>query len=114
LRELDYGLWQGLLESEVKQRYGKVYRQWQEAPLTACPPGGEAFPDAQARICQAVACILKRNRGRNVLVVLQPVAAALLKCRLNRLDCSTVWDNVDCLGAWASYDADGIDLENEP
>jgi phosphoserine phosphatase len=114
LRELDYGLWQGLLVSEVKQRYAKVYRQWQEAPLTACPPGGECFPDAQERLCQAVARILKRHRGRSVLLVLQPVAAALLKCRLFGLGCSAVWENVDLLSTWTSYETDRLDFEEQP
>ncbi|NQU76466.1 MAG: histidine phosphatase family protein [Planctomycetes bacterium] len=108
LRELDYGLWQGLLLEEVKKRYGKVYRQWREAPTSANPPGGETFTEAQERICKTVAGILKRHRGEDVLLILQPVAVALVKCRLTGADASAVWGNVDMPETWTCYKLDGF------
>ena len=114
LRELDYGLWQGLLVEEVQQRYGKLYRQWREAQDGARPPGGETFAETQKRICQAVGKILKRHRGQNVLLVLRPVAAGLLKCHLAGEGTSAVWESINWSGAWAEYDLDRVtDVEVE-
>ena len=111
LHELNFGLWQGLLVQEIKQRYGKIYRQWREGLVA--PPGGEAFGAAMSRIGEATEKILKRHRGQNVLFVLQPIVAALLKCRINGLDASLVWENVDQTGDFYSYDVDqGIPGEN--
>jgi broad specificity phosphatase PhoE len=114
LRELDYGLWQGLLVDEVQQRYGKLYRQWRQAQDGARPPGGETFAETQTRICQAVAKILKRHRDQNVLLVLRPMAAGLLKCRLGGQGPSDVWESVNWSGTWAGYDLDqvaGVEVE---
>jgi probable phosphoglycerate mutase len=108
LRELDFGLWQGLLVEEVKQRYGKVYRQWRATPTQTCPPGGETFSDAQERIWAAVSKILKRHRDQNVMLILQPVAAALLKCRLDSADPDAIWDNIEWMGTWTSHDLDQV------
>jgi hypothetical protein len=38
LRNLDHGLWQGLLVEDVRRKYPKVFKQWQESPETNCPP----------------------------------------------------------------------------
>ena len=48
LQNLDHGLWQGMLVSDVKTKQPKVYRQWQEQPETVCPPQGETLSDGQA------------------------------------------------------------------
>src|SRR4051812_37012523 len=34
LRNLDHGLWQGMLVEDVKTKQPRVYRQWQEHPET--------------------------------------------------------------------------------
>ena len=41
LRNIDHGLWQGMLIDDVKRKQPKVYRQWQEQPEIICPPEGE-------------------------------------------------------------------------
>jgi len=110
LHELDYGLWQGLLVSEIKQRHSKVYRRWMEAPDAICPPGGEMFADALGRTWSAVRRILKRHRGQNVLVVTAPLIGALIDCRITGCGIETVWDTVDWSAGVAAYDLDRIDI----
>ena len=104
LRELDYGLWQGLLVEDVKQRHARAYRQWMEAPTSVCPPEGETLEEAAKRLDGALQRILKRQRGRTVLLVVHPVAAGLLRCRLAGSDLSNIWDCVNWPGAWEQYD----------
>ncbi len=50
LRNIDLGLWQGMLVDDVKRKQPKVFRQWREQPETICPPEGEMLSDAQARV----------------------------------------------------------------
>ena len=45
---LDQGLWQGMLVSDVKAKQPKVYRQCQEQPEKVCPPQGETLCYGQA------------------------------------------------------------------
>ena len=76
LRNLNHGLWQGKLVSEVKRLQPKVYRQFQENPGEVCPPGGETAQEAIARLQGPVAKLRKRHQdGRIGLVVPQPLAS---------------------------------------
>ncbi len=75
LRNLDHGLWQGKLVSEVKRLQPKAYRQFQEQP-GVCPPGGETVQDAIDRLQTSVAKLRKRHRaGRIGIIVPQPLAS---------------------------------------
>src|SRR5688572_13413557 len=46
LRNLNQGLWQGMLVDEVKLKQPKVYREWKEHPENVCPPDGEMLSQA--------------------------------------------------------------------
>ena len=52
-REINHGLWEGKLESEIKQEYPDLLRQWQVAPETVQMPEGENLQQVWER---AVAC----------------------------------------------------------
>ena len=58
---LDQGLWQGLQVEDVRRKHPKVFRQWQEAPETICPPQGETIEEALERIKHAFEKPLKRG-----------------------------------------------------
>jgi len=78
------GLWQGLRRDDVKQRYPKVYQQWDDAPETVVPPEGESFIDAVERLRGAVRKILRRNRGYTVALALRPLAMQIVVGILHR------------------------------
>jgi broad specificity phosphatase PhoE len=82
LKELDVGLWEGLTEPQVRQRYPRVFRQWTDHPASVCPPDGENLADAAARIRKAIARITRKHRNHTVGVVLGPFALALARCAL--------------------------------
>jgi broad specificity phosphatase PhoE len=78
LRNLNHGLWQGKLVSEVKRLQPKVYRQFQEHPTDVCPPGGETVQAALERVKTTVDKLKKRhNGGRIGLLVPQPMASIM-------------------------------------
>ncbi len=78
----DLGLFEGLLERELADRYPKRYKQWHEDPLSLIPPEGEPVADARSRLLGAVAKLLRKSRAAEVAVVLHPIAFGLLRCRL--------------------------------
>lgn len=91
LRNLDHGLWQGMLVDEVKIKQPKVYRQWQEHPENVCPPDGEMLGEAAERIDEAIEKVTKKHRAGNVgLVVPEPLATLLAK-RLRGGDLGDLW-----------------------
>jgi len=91
LRELDCGLWQGLRVREIKQRYGKTYRQWRQDPNTICPPQGEMLETARERVSFSLAAIRKKQKGKIVVIVAAPIVSALIECVLMNKNISNLW-----------------------
>ena len=65
-RNLDHGLWQGLQVDDVRRKYPKVFKQWQESPETVCLPEGETVAEAVERIRRGLRKCLKRKAQRSV------------------------------------------------
>ena len=93
LRNLDQGLWQGMLVEDVKTKQPKVYRQWQEQPEMVCPPGGEMLSTARQRVRQVIGRLLKKHKeGVVAIVVPEPMASVV--CNVLRQDVLTdLWGN---------------------
>ncbi len=110
LRELDYGLWQGLTRDELKRRQPKMFRQWSESPVSVRPPGGETLEEARDRLRAAIKGILKRHKDDAVLLVLRPVAVGLLRCLVTNDPIEMIWNHVDYEFTWGSYETDSLSL----
>ena len=110
LREVDYGLWQGLTREELKRRQPKMYRQWAEAPSSVRPPGGEMLQEAQERLKAAIKSILKRHKEDAPVLVLRPVAVGLLRCLVTNDPVEQIWNHVDNEFTWGSYETDSLSL----
>ncbi|MFT7642725.1 MAG: broad specificity phosphatase PhoE [Pirellulaceae bacterium] len=97
LQNLDHGLWHGKLIQEVKQQQPKVYRQWQDHPETVCPPQGEPFQDATARVRLAIQKILKKhNSGMIAIIVPEPITS-IVRSMLSDTKINDMW-KVECDG----------------
>ena len=106
LRELDYGLWQGLTVEEIHRRQPKLYRQWVESPASVRPPNGEALAEGRQRLRKALKTLLKHNKNAPVLLVLRPVILGLLRCLVYNHGVEEIWQNVDPQFTWTRYEMD--------
>jgi phosphoserine phosphatase len=77
---LNHGLWQGLQVDDVRRKYPKVFKQWQDSPETVCLPEGETLGEAIERIERGLRKCLKRKR--NVGIVASEPLATLISCVL--------------------------------
>ena len=95
LRELDLGHWEGLTTEDFQDRFGKVYRQWRQEPMSVEPPEGEAVAEAAKRLTERVRKIVKRHEGEVIALVLGQFAVAILRCELDDRSYERFWDHVD-------------------
>jgi probable phosphoglycerate mutase len=79
-RNLDHGLWQGLQIDDVRRKYPKVFKQWQESPETVCLPEGETVAEAVERIRRGLRKCLKRKR--TIGIVASEPLATIIACVL--------------------------------
>ncbi len=95
LRELDCGLWQGLRISEIKNRYGRAYKQWRSDPTSVKPPQGEGLEEAAQRVQKALQDITDKNRGKTIVIVAALFVAAIIECLLTETSLDDIWPLVE-------------------
>lgn len=95
LAEMDFGLWQGMLAEEIKRRQPTVYRQWREEPENVTPPDGENLGDAYKRLTAVLAKITRKHGAKQAIaIIVPPMAAAMLRCRLACVPLAEIWKQV--------------------
>ncbi|HYB46547.1 MAG TPA: histidine phosphatase family protein [Streptosporangiaceae bacterium] len=67
-RETDFGAWEGLTFSEVRERWPAELTSWLADPAVA-PPGGESFAEVSERVTDALHRVLSAREPRTVLIV---------------------------------------------
>jgi len=82
LGAMNLGLWEGMLETALEERYPTAWKQWQEDPESVNPPEGETFLEMEVRLLEAMSRIVEKAGSRRVAVVLRPIEFGLACCRL--------------------------------
>jgi broad specificity phosphatase PhoE len=91
LSDLCYGDWQGLPLTEVKVKYGDLYRRWEEAPQTVRFPQGETLDEVRDRALAAVEQVVQRHPGQVVLLAAHRAVNKVLIAAFIGLDNSHFW-----------------------
>jgi alpha-ribazole phosphatase len=100
LREIHQGEWQGLLVTEIEQRYPDLFRRWREAPLTVTLPGGESIAQMRERVLAAVEEIVRRHPGQRVALVIHKLPIAVIKCHYQDIPLEHIWDLIPPNAGW--------------
>lgn len=93
LAEVDVGLWAGLTEDDLQNRYASAYHELCESPLNVNPPNGEALADAEQRLAAEVQKLLKKNGVPAIGLVERPLALALTRRAIEGGEESTIWES---------------------
>ncbi len=108
LRDLNFGLWQGLTHEDVKRRQSKLYKQWAESPAAVCPPGGEMVSEAVDRLKEALLAIEKKHKGAPVAIVARPMIIGILRCLLTGESLDELSTNIEQTFTWRSYEVEDL------
>jgi probable phosphoglycerate mutase len=65
LQEVDFGEWTGITIKQMRRR--KLFKQVQSAPSQVRFPGGESYPEAQARMVAALDEIVQRHADQQLV-----------------------------------------------
>ncbi len=69
LREIHFGVFEGLTHRQILKKYAKVYRQWLKDPYSVTIPKGEALADFKKRVTVALKKIIRENKNKTIAVV---------------------------------------------
>ena len=94
LRAIKLGLWEGLPDDQLTERYARSYKAWREDPASANPPEGEPFVAGQVRILTALLRAMEKATGP-IGVVLRPLEYGLVRGVILKHPTSKLWPLVE-------------------
>ncbi len=69
LREIHFGVFEGLTYKEAMKKYPIIYKKWLKDPFSITIPKGENLKDFAKRVSNALRKIICLNRNKTVVVV---------------------------------------------
>jgi len=69
LKEIDYGMWDGLSPNEILNDDADLLHAWSQSPTTITPPDGEDYHQFQGRVLAAFKKLIEENQGQNILLI---------------------------------------------
>lgn len=97
LHEVSLGLWEGMLEEDVEQRYRSCFRQWKMNPAKVSIPSGEPLVAAQQRLTDVIDNLPARLslEAQHVAIVVRPLAWGLLRCWADDRPLADLWEMME-------------------
>lgn len=80
LREIDFGVWDGLTHAEIEQRYPQALAAWRANPLSVAPPEGENMGQVATRVRAALEDIASAHQEQTVLLAAHGGTLQVLLC----------------------------------
>jgi alpha-ribazole phosphatase len=91
LREMSFGLWDGLTYHEIMARDPQVYSQWLENPLRVTPPEGENLSALARRVRRGLTQVLKGNHGKTVALFTHGGPIKIILCDILEQGLENIW-----------------------
>jgi alpha-ribazole phosphatase len=91
LREMAFGLWEGLTYAEIQQRETRSLAAWERDQLHSAPPGGETLLQMTARVRAAYVDMLVAGQDTTVGLVAHGGPLQLLLCLALGLPPQAYW-----------------------
>ncbi|MEO2082491.1 MAG: alpha-ribazole phosphatase [Desulfurobacteriaceae bacterium] len=91
-KEIDHGEWEGMLASEVEEKYPELLKLWRERPAEVKMPGGESLRDVYERAVEAFERVVKKHESEDLIVVVGHDATnKVIMCHLLETDLNKFW-----------------------
>lgn len=69
LREMDFGIFEGMAYEEIMKKYPDIYTRWIDDPFSVNVPEGEGLMDFKKRIEDILTRIISLNKDRTAAIV---------------------------------------------
>lgn len=94
LREVNLGVWEGMLGEEVALRYVAELEERKRDPVHSRPPQGETVFELAVRVGRALDDIARTHSSGNVIVVSHGLAIATALCMTNGTPLERVFEHL--------------------
>ena len=107
LKEMGVGEWEGLLVSEIDEKYPGWYDIWRTAPTKINLKGGEPFTETRKRAWKTFWEIVKKHEGKTVLIVSHMMCISSILLTVAGIPLDDIWKHPIRNGALNIVEADG-------
>ncbi len=92
LVEISHGLWEGKLESEIREKWPILLKNWHDKPEEVLMPEGESIKDVSERSIEAFdkICLSQKDNDLSLLVAHDAVNKTLI-CNILGINYSDIW-----------------------
>jgi alpha-ribazole phosphatase len=104
LREMAFGVWEGLTYADLQQRDPSLLATWQQNPMQVAPPGGETLHQVADRVQAMLADIITAHQGHIVLLVSHGGPLRVLLCLALGLSPRAYWQFSLAPASWAELE----------
>ncbi len=91
LREMNFGIFEGLTYKDIMEKYPRVYGEWLESPLDIIIPQGEGLKSLARRVRKALRRILSQNSNKTVAVFTHGGPIRVILCDILKLGLKEIW-----------------------
>jgi broad specificity phosphatase PhoE len=109
LREIYFGLWEGLSWSEIAVRDPTLATNWAQNYPNSTAPGGESFLQFESRVRREIACLLGEATKPAIAVVAHAGFIRVVLTNWCRLSEQEAWDRTKDYGSVVALDTNHID-----
>ncbi len=82
LRERNFGIWEGMSFTEIRDQYPEEFNAWAENPLKYSPVGGESTTDMSKRVIVALEEVVSAHAGQTVAIVAHGGVNRIILCHV--------------------------------
>lgn len=82
LRERNFGIWEGMTFTDIKEKYPSEFEAWAGNPLKYSPIGGENTIEVNERVVNALGEIIDRHTGENISIVAHGGVNRIILCHI--------------------------------
>jgi len=91
LMEINLGVWEGLVSSEVERLYPDEFKNFWEYPHRYTPVGGESFGALVDRVGRTLETLTRRHNSGNLLVVTHAVTLKAITTYIEKKEIKDLW-----------------------
>jgi len=82
LKEIDFGVLEGLRHQEIMKKYPSIYKKWLSDPYQNCIPGAEPMEAFENRVNRAMKKIVRSNPGKDLAIVCHGGVIGIFVCSI--------------------------------
>lgn len=91
LREINFGVWEGLTGEEIRKQYGALYEKWRNNTTEVTIPQGESLAAVAGRTVGAIRRLVDRHNNESVIVVTHGGVIRCIVADVLRMDLNHFW-----------------------